>query len=162
FFEPRGVAIDRSGRICVVDRSGRLQWFGPDGRLLHVVRLPEWEKGQPTGINFDRRGELLVADSHYQRVLVYAPGEPDAPPARRRMWGSAGGGPGQFTLPRDIVEDSEGCLYVSDYSGPEDRIEKFTAGGELILAFGKRGTGAGEFQRPQGMAIARGPEGRET
>jgi DNA-binding beta-propeller fold protein YncE len=162
FFEPRGVAVDPSGNLCVVDRSGRLQWFASDGRFLHAVKLPDWEKGQPTGINFDRKGELLVADSHYQRVLVYAPGGPDAPPALRRMWGGAGAGPGQFTLPRDIVEDAQGYLYVSDYSGPEDRIEKFTPEGEFVLAWGKRGTGDGEFQRPQGMAIERWPGGRET
>lgn len=159
-FYPRSAAVNARGELCVVDKSGRLQLFDPAGSFLLEWELPEHDKGQPTGINFSRSGELLVADSHYQRILVY--GAPAAgPPALVRRWGREGTGPGEFTLVRDIVEDSEGYLYAGDYDGPQDRIEKFTSGGDFVLAWGRRGTGDGEFQRPQGMAVMKLRDGSD-
>ncbi len=159
FFYPRSIAVSPRGELCVVDRTGRIQCFGPSGDLLVSFELSQWSNGQPTGINFSRSGDLLVADSHYHRVLVYGPPAQDAPrpPPLKKSFGTEGEGEGQFTLVRDIVEDSRGFLYCGDYDGAQDRIEKFTAGGEFVLAFGRRGSADGEFQRPQGMAIeARG------
>jgi DNA-binding beta-propeller fold protein YncE len=162
FLHPRSVAVNGDGSFCVVDRSGRIQWFGADGGFLLCFQLPEFQRGQPTGINFAGSGQLLVADSHYQRVLAYEPLSRDqGPPAESMRFGSEGSGDGQFTLVRDIVEDSRGFLYVGDYSGPRDRIEKFGPRGEFILDWGRRGSGDGEFRRPQGLAIGRGPDGGE-
>jgi len=162
FFYPRSVAVDPQGGFCVVDRSGRIQRFAADGTFLLSFELPAFQAGQPTGINFARSGELLVADSHYNRVLVYgAPETPGGPPRIVRSFGSEGAGDGQFSLVRDIVEDSKGFLYVGDYDGPEDRIEKFTAEGRFLQAWGRRGTGPGEFQRPQGLCIERRRDGAE-
>jgi sugar lactone lactonase YvrE len=162
-FYPRSACVNGRGQLCVVDKSGRLQWFDPEGRFLFAVELPACQKGFPTGINFARSGELLVADSHYQRILVYGPtAGGERPPQVVRSWGSEGAGPSQFTMVRDVVEDSLGCLYSGDYDGPEDRIQKFSPEGRFILSFGKRGSGPGEFQRPQGLAVERREDGRES
>jgi len=160
FFFPRSAAVNERGELSVVDRSGRIQKFKADGSLALTILLPEHEKGQPTGINYDSRGDLLVADSHYQRILVYGPPLSD-PPSLLRKWGREGSGPGEFSLIRDIVEDSHGFLYAGDYNGPEDRIQKLTPSGEFVLAWGKRGSARGEFQRPQGLSVERREDGRE-
>jgi hypothetical protein len=162
FREPRAIAVDDRGRFCVIDRSGRIQCFEADGSFAAGWKLPEWRNGQPTGVRFSRTGSLIVADSHYQRILVYgAPFGRAEPPPLEARFGEKGDGAGQFTLVRDIVEDSQGLLYAGDYDGPEDRIEKFTPDGKFLLAWGRRGEGEGEFRRPQGMAIERGADGRE-
>jgi DNA-binding beta-propeller fold protein YncE len=184
FVSPRSIAVHPSGReVCVVDRSGRIQRFAaPEGaassgapaaderirsggeaagtgwRLLNVWMLPIFEIGQPTGINYDRAGHLMVADTHYQRILVYAPETGEL----LRSFGRAGAGPGEFTQVRDVVEDSSGALFAADFCGPEDRIQKFDAGGSFLRAFGRRGSGPGEFRRPQGLAVHAampGPDG---
>ncbi len=162
FFYPRSIAVNSRGEFCVADRSGRIQWFGSDGSFLLAFEIPDFQKGQPTGINFTRSGALLVADTHYQRILAFESlVRGGGPPVESFRFGSEGAGPGQFSLVRDVVEDSKGHLYVADYSGPEDRIEKFTSQGEFVLAWGRRGSGNGEFQRPQGLAVERGKDGSE-
>ncbi len=161
FFYPRSAAVNEEGELCVVDRSGRIQWFRADGTLLCAFFLPEYKRGQPTGINFSRCGDLLVADSHYGRFLVYRRPKGSEPPPVAASWGQEGEGDGQFTLIRDVVEDSRGDLYAGDYNGPQDRIQKFDAKGKFLLSWGRRGQGAGEFQRPQGLAIERRADGSE-
>ncbi len=164
FFYPRSAAVSEEGELCVVDRSGRIQWFRADGSLLCAFFLPEYKRGQPTGINFSRRGDLLVADSHYGRFLVYRRPEGPActePPPIAASWGREGEGEGEFTLIRDVVEDSRGDLYAGDYNGPQDRIQKFDGSGKFLLAWGRRGVEEGEFQRPQGLAIERRADGSE-
>jgi len=46
------------------------------------------ELGLPTAVCFTPRGELLVADAYFHRVLLFAP---TAPPCARQKFGSGGG-----------------------------------------------------------------------
>ncbi len=147
---PRCVTIDpRSGRFWVVDRTGRIQLFTPDGELITSWETPEHEFGQPVGLAVDRDGTLLVSDSHYHRVLRY---RPDGSEILAR-WGSKGTGPGQITFGRDVAVDAAGNVYVGDYGGMNDRVQKFSPAGEFLLEWGRQGTGDGEFDRVQGMTI---------
>src|SRR5512138_2643530 len=70
-----------------------------------------------------------------------------------------GGGPGAdrgfFATPKDIAVDKEGNIYVVDTKN--NRIQKFNAAGNFILAFGKEGDGPGDFKEPCGIDI--GPTG---
>lgn len=47
----------------------------------------------------------------------------------------------------------DGSVYVSDFD--RDRVQKFTAGGRFLLAFGHSGDGDGEFDGPTGVAADR-------
>lgn len=92
----------------------------------------------------------MVCDTHYFRVLFYTlEGEllPD-----RTIGGVNGRGPGEFGFLTDIVQDSKGNFYVSEY-GDYDRIQKFTPEGEYVYEWGEHGEEPGQFQRPQGMAM---------
>ena len=67
------------------------------------------------------------------------------------MWGSEGHAPGQFNMPWGIGLDRSGNVYVADWRN--DRIQKFTADGRFIAAYGASGAGHGQFSRPSGVCV---------
>jgi DNA-binding beta-propeller fold protein YncE len=148
FQKPRAMAIDASDRIYVVDMTARIQVFDREGRFLIAWQTPERDNGKPTGLSIANDGRILVADTHYYRVLVYSPtGE-----LVDTIGGVMGQGPGQFGLVTDAVEDSLGNLYVAEY-GEYDRIQKFSPDGEFLLQWGGPGSELGRFCRPQSLAV---------
>ncbi len=150
FQKPRAMAINDLDEIFVVDMTARIQVFDRDGHFLRGWRTPEWKNGKPTGLSMDREGNLLVADTHYYRVLAYTPrGELIE---SRTLGGVPGNAPGEFGLVTDAVQDSSGNLYVAEY-GEFDRIQKFNPDGEFLFEWGGHGSAAGQFLRPQNLAI---------
>jgi sugar lactone lactonase YvrE len=148
FQKPRAMAIDGDDRVYVVDMTARIQVFTTDGQFQRSWTTPEHYAGRPTGLSIARDGNLLVADTHYFRVLFYTPeGE-----LVRTMGGTHGNRPGEFGLVTDCVQDSQGNFYVSEY-GEYDRIQKFGPDGQFILEWGGHGPDVGQFQRPQTMAV---------
>lgn len=69
-----------------------------------------------------------------------------------RTWGGLGTAPGEFVEPSSVELDSQGFVYVA---GHEDRIQKFTAEGDLVAIWGTGGAGDGQFRHPHGLAIDR-------
>lgn len=148
FQKPRAMAIDGQDHLYVVDMTARIQVFDRDGGFVRRWQTPVHVNGRPTGLSIDRKGRLLVADTHYFRVLVYSTeGE-----LLETFGGVEGHGPGEFGLVTDAVEDSHGNLYVSEY-GEYDRIQKFSPDGQFMLQWGGHGAERGQFMRPQNMAI---------
>ena len=149
--KPRAMAIDPQDRLYIVDFTARILVYDADGRYLRGWKTPESESGRPTGLTFDpQRNELLVADTHYYRVLAYTPeGELLE---ERTVGGVLGKGPGAFGFVTDAVRDSQGCLYVSEY-GDNDRIQKFSPEGEYLLGWGSHGSEELQFKRPQNLLI---------
>ncbi|NLX56462.1 MAG: hypothetical protein GXY58_15250 [Planctomycetaceae bacterium] len=148
--KPRAMAIDAEDRLYIVDMTGRIQVFSTEGEYLHGWRTPEIELGKPCGLGFAQDGNLLVADTHYFRMLVYTPAGELLP--QRTIGGQAGSGPGQLNFVTDAVQDSRGCYYIAEY-GDCDRIQKFAADGAYLLQWGGRGREPGQFARPQGLAL---------
>lgn len=147
-FKPRAMAIDEEDHLYIVDMTARIQVFDRDGNFLRSWKTPAHEAGRPTGLSMDRDGNLLVADTHYFRVLVYSKeGE-----LLRTLGGTQGDQPGEFGLVTDCVQDSQGNYYVSQY-GEFDRIQKFSREGEFLLQWGGHGAELGSFVRPQSMFI---------
>lgn len=98
--------------------------------------------------------------------------EPTAPAAdpyaeRQRLltawqvWGMEGSAPGQFSWPRGIAVSPDGFVYVADSAN--HRIQKFTADGTFVAAWGTYGNcetatpPAGTFCEPWDVAV--GPDG---
>ncbi|NIN07799.1 MAG: hypothetical protein GTO76_03820 [Planctomycetales bacterium] len=145
------MAIDAEDNIYIVDMSARIQVFDANGNLRRGPwRMPDFANGKPTGISIDRDGNLAVADTHYYRVLFFSPQGKLLD--RKTLGGSPGNGPGQFGLVTDVVQDSQGNYYVSEY-GEFDRIQKFSAQGAFVLQWGGHGDQPGQFRRPQNLAI---------
>jgi sugar lactone lactonase YvrE len=148
FQKPRAMAIDAEDHLYIVDMTARIQVFDRDGNYLRGWQTPVHVAGRPTGMSFDRRGRLMVADTHYYRVLVYSPqGE-----LLDTLGGVHGQSPGEFGLVTDAVEDHAGNLYVSEY-GEYDRIQKFSPEGKFLLEWGGHGAEPGQFMRPQSLAV---------
>jgi DNA-binding beta-propeller fold protein YncE len=143
---PRAAAVGSAGEVYVVDTANRVVVFDADGRPAHRWHLPDSELGASEGICVLYDGRIAVTDTHYSRVLLYEPGGTLA-----GQFGRHGKEPGEFVYPVAIIQDPDGYLYVAEYGG-NDRVQKFTADGEFVLAFGTFGTGPQDFQRPSGLA----------
>lgn len=148
--KPRAMAIDDHDQLYIVDMTGRIQVFTADGDFLRAWRTPESDNGKPSGLTFDRQGNLLVADTHYYRVLFYTPDGRLL--TDRTIGGTLGSGPGQFGFVTDAIQDSQGNYYVAEY-GDYDRIQKFTSDGKYLFEWGGHGEAPGQFIRPQNLEI---------
>jgi len=139
--------------IFLVDKTARIQVFSGDGDFLRSWRMPAWKNGKPTGLGLSRDGRrLLVADTHYYRVLAYSlEGKLLADQPLDKGLGSE---PGKFGMVTDVAQDSRGNYYVGEYGG-RDRIQKFSPAGEPLAAWGGLGQQPGQFRRPQSLVIDR-------
>lgn len=180
FQRPRAVAIDELDLLYIVDITGRIQVFDVDGNLIRWWSTPETKNGRPTGLAIasrpshttppdasdgatssggpqpkrpatDHSGKrLLVADTHYYRMLSYTPeGELCED---EQIGGVAGHAPGEFAFVTDAVCDADGCYYIGEYNA-SDRIQKFAPDGSFITQWGGNGHQPGKLFRPQSLVI---------
>jgi hypothetical protein len=69
--------------------------------------------------------------------------------------GVAGDGPDTFNKPSDALIAPSGDIFVADGHGlgSNARIVKFSADGKFIKAWGKQGSGPGDFDNPHSLAM---------
>lgn len=146
--KPRAMAIDSNDQVYLVDMTGRIQVFDRDGKYLRGWRTPEIVSGRPTGLGIALDGSLLVADTHYHRILNYTPeGELLTD---RTIGGEFGNQPSQFHFVTDVTQDKRGHTFAGQY-GELDQIQEFANDGQFIRRWGKHGREADAFDRPQGL-----------
>ncbi len=148
FQKPRAIAIDSRDQIYIVDMTARIQVFDTSGRFLRKWQTPAWDVGKPAGLGTGRDGNLLVADTHYSRILVYSP----QGRLLRTIPMPETTDQGVFRLVRDVVQDSQGNYYASE-AGEFDCIRKFSPQGQYQGQWGGRGSAPGEFSRPESLAL---------
>lgn len=152
FSFPRGLDVDRAGRLAVADKSGRIQVLSPAGEALAVWRIPKWDNGTPTSVVFDETDQstttLLVVDTHNSRVFRYSLGG-----RLLATFGHYGGEPGRMIYPTSATLDPQGNIYLTEY-GLNDRVLKFDRTGKFIKQWGGFGVAPGQFQRPVGLVFA--------
>jgi len=147
--KPRVAAFDERDHLYLADLTDRIQVFDRDGKYLRGWRTPDFNVDGPSGLTVDRYGRLLVADTHFYRVLVYS--------TRGELLFQIGDGvqgttPGRFGYPTDVVIDRAGNFYVADY-GDNDRIQVFSPEGKWLRQWGGHGYATGEFLKPRALAI---------
>ncbi len=147
--KPRVAAFDSGDRLFMADLTDRIQVFDRDGGYIDGWRMPAFNVDGPSGLTVDKNGRLLIADTHFYRVLIYSlSGEM----LQQLGDGVQGTTPGRFGYPTDVVVDRAGNYYVSEY-GENDRIQVFAPDGTWLRQWGGHGYAPGEFLRPRALAI---------
>lgn len=152
FVRPRGIAVAHPPlpeEVFVVDFAGRIQVFDLDGKYLRGWQTPTIINGRPGGIGIAPDGNILVPDSHYQRLLLYTP---TGKLVREIVGTTEHGGLGPFGYISDVVQDREGSLYIAEF-GDANQVRKLTVAGKHLAAFGTAGDGPGQLARPRGLAL---------
>ena len=152
FRKPRAIQISPANELYIVDFNGRIQVFNPAGTFLRGWRTPEVYFGKPCGLGWSNDGLLMVADTHYFRVLFY---QPDGELVEARtIGGKNGSGPGEFAFLTDAVQDTRGRYFVGEY-GENDRVQIFDPNGQYVAEFGGHGNEPEQFLRPQALTFDR-------
>jgi len=154
--EPVGIAANpTSGDLFVADRGNhRIEEFSPAGKYL--TSWATWsethEISSPMGLTINAAGKLYIADEEGAMITEWLPPETGAAHLNYgSTFGSKGSGSGQFAYPVMSAIDGHGNIWITDYGN--HRIQEFSATGTFIAAYGKYGSGNGEFDDPQGIDI---------
>jgi DNA-binding beta-propeller fold protein YncE len=147
--KPRVAAFDAEDHLYIADLTDRIQVFDRDGHYLRAWHMPALNVDGPSGLTIDRYQRVLVADTHFYRVMVYS--------NKGELLKQLGDGvqattPGRFGYPTDVIIDRAGNFYVSEY-GENDRIQVFSPEGQWLRQWGGHGFEPGEFIRPRALAM---------
>ena len=147
FQYPLGVAVDCKGNILVSD-SLHVQKFTAEGQLLAETRGCKHQQfSHPTGLAFNPVNKMVYVadrDKHCVQIL-------NSDLTFSSVFGSKGGGKGQFSSPYGVACDNAGKVYVADKKN--GCVQIFTAEGKFLRAFGRPGRGKGELDWPTGVSI---------
>ncbi len=149
FEETPGVAVNLRHQIFVFHRGPHsIMEFDQAGNMLR-----SWGDGvfvRPHGLKFDPEGNLWAVDDqghvvvrmdHHGRVRMVL--------GRKNTKGETND---LFNRPTDVAFAANGDIYVSDGYG-NNRVVKFDKNGKFLTAWGKKGTGEGEFNLPHSVAV---------
>lgn len=148
--KPRAVTIDEKDQLYVVDMTGRIQVFDSEGVYLRGWRTPAIEQGKPLGLTIGMDGSVIVADTHYFRVLFYS--RDGVLDETRTIGGVNGDEPGQFQFVTDVIQAPNGHFYIGHY-GQSDMIQEFDPTGQFVRRWGTQGSEPGQFSRPQTLLL---------
>jgi tripartite motif-containing protein 71 len=153
---PSGIGVDPRGYVYVADTGNQrvLKLWGDDTFISEIGLSGGATLDDPGAVAVaPATGDAYVADTDNDRVLVYAPDG-----SLLAKWGGDGGngstgsGPGEFERPRALaIDPHSGDVYVADYGN--DRIQKFSSNGTLLLQWGIRGGRDGRLRGPTGVAV---------
>jgi sugar lactone lactonase YvrE len=159
------VAIDRSGAVIVADTGNNaIRRISADGVVTTIAgALPNKGSGDgialasrfdaPGGMARDNAGNIFVADTGNFTVRKLTPSGAAATFAGKAGEAGSNDGAGTlatFTTPKSVALDSQGNLYVADYS----LIRKISASGDVKL-IADAGTVTRPFSRARPFIIIR-------
>lgn len=152
-----GVDIDAQGNIWVFHRSNPpILEFDPSGKLLTSFGTDMFV--QAHGLAIDSQGNIWVTDAQGkdgkgQQVFKFSRDGKVLMTLGKA--GVAGEGPDTFHGPSDVVVAKNGDIFVADGHDPDSngRVVKFSKDGKFIKAWGKHGSGPGEFSAPHSIAL---------
>ncbi len=152
FADPRGIAVNASGYVYVVDAgNARVQCFTPSGLFVNKWGELGSEDGNfstPRGVAVNNTGHVYVADASNHRIQVFTQTGQFV-----SKWGTIGSADGEFSTPHGISVNASGNVFVADTGN--SRIQVFTQTGQFLLKWNKTaggsGTSNGEFSGPRGI-----------
>jgi DNA-binding beta-propeller fold protein YncE len=147
--EVSGVAIDNDGDIWVFHRGEHpLIEFKPDGKF--VRSLGEGAVTRAHGLRVDAQNNLWITDVGAHTVTKYDQQGKVLMVLGEK--GKAGEDNAHFDRPADIAFAPNSDFFVADGYG-NSRVVKFDKHGKFIKAWGKKGTGQGEFNLVHAVAL---------
>ena len=166
-----GVDVDRNGfDIWAIDRCGANSCV--ESKLDPIVKMDPSGKTIkhfgagvflfPHGLHVDKDGNIWVTDQQVDKSKTHGVQVFKMSPEGKVLMtlgkaGVQGEGPDTFGAPTDVQVAPNGDIFVSDgHLGcecPNNRIVKFSRDGKFIKAWGKLGTGPGEFNMPHALAM---------
>ena len=177
-----GVSVDSRGNVWVLDRCGAascvgsnvppIQEFDSSGNFVKSMGAGLFVF--PHSLYVDKQDNLWITDCGVKngkgnQVFKLSPDGKILMTLGKK--GVLGGSPDNFVGPTDVAIATNGDILVADghaalklgggefygntgkTEGPRMRILKFSEDGKFIKAWGKEGTGLGEFNVPHGIAV---------
>jgi sugar lactone lactonase YvrE len=154
--ETAGMAIDARGTIFAFTRAEPpIIELNAAGQVLRTWgdKMFVW----PHSIRIDPDGNIWVSDgqnnkegTNGQLVYKFSPDHKILMTIGTK--GVAGEGEYTFNGPTDIAFGKNGDIFIAD-GHVNARVVKYTKDGKFIKAWGKKGTGPGEFRLPHSLAI---------
>ena len=147
-----GLAVDKQGNVYVpLELQHKLCVYSPQGKLLREIGKDGSGDGEincPKDIALSSDGTLDATDSGNHRVQQFS-----LEGKFLAKWGEYGKEPGQFggdvkadnkmSGPNCLAFDSKGNVYTTEAS--MGRVQKLTATGKPLLAWGDNDIGPGHF-----------------
>ena len=144
------------GLACADSKLAPLLKFDSSGRLVKSFGAGMFIS--PHGIHVDSQGNVWVTDGSGKgakghQVFKFSPDGKVLMTLGKA--GITGDGPDTFNQPSDVFVAPSGDIFVADGHGGNSnaRIVKFSKDGKFMKAWGKKGSGPGEFETPHALAM---------
>ena len=154
--ETSGMTIDAKGTVLAFTRAEPpVIELSPDGTVLKTWgdKMFVW----PHGIRVDPAGNIWITDGDKNKdgtngEMVYKFSRDYKLLMTIGTKGVAGEGEYTFNGPTDVAWNKNGDIFVTD-GHVNARVVKYTKDGKFIKAWGRKGTGPGEFNLPHSVAL---------
>ena len=147
--ETSGVAVNSKGHIFLFQRTKpMLAEYDEKGNFIQSIG--EGLFSHPHGLRIDADDNIWTTDDGNHLVLKLTPTGTVLLVLGRINTGAEANW--LFNKPADVAFAKNGDIYVADGYG-NSRVVKFDRDGNYIKAWGKYGTGAGEFNLPHSVAV---------